>query len=470
MKIIENIAKWLCRTLTRHQIILIIELLKQIASDPKSVFKRDDPKLPNCRKFDVDPETPLAYKAEKSKLYYKHIIKEKSISPISHRCKNKTAKHIRCPSCHATHEYIYINNGSNQKSVQYKCKVCYATFCRTPKRTVTKYICPICKKALYKWKSRPLVTIYKCGNDLCQRYIDNKNKLSQDEKEIQKNKSSQFKLRYCFREYKLNLKNVIKEELQSTAEQINKFRFSLSTIGLILTFHITFKQSTRMTALAMKGVFGINVSHTTVSRIASAAAVICHHFNLINIPKVSGKQAGDETYIKVKGKHHYVWIAVAEYRSIITAYMVSDNRGEIPAVKTMYMASQKQIDNSGENPLVFISDGNPSYQAAAVFLNSQNIPVENIQVIGLKNNDETSAIYRYLKNIIERINRTYDHCARNNFQYITGASSHLALVVTNYDFIRPHSTLKYQTPVIHEKLKDIDLIQNKWAEILKSAA
>jgi len=470
MKVVENIAKWLCRTLTKQQVVLIIDFLKQIVSDPESVFKKADPELPNYRSFKVDPEPPIVYKVEKSEIYFKHIIKEKNIKPISHRCKNRSEKHIRCPHCHATHDYIYINNGKTQKSIQYSCKVCKKTFCKTPKKTMTKYLCPICGKALYKWKSRLLVTIYKCGNDLCPRYLDNKNSLSQKEKETQKIKSSQFKLRYCFREYSLNLKQIIKEELEVPVRELSKFRYSLSTIGLVLAFHITLKQSTRMTAFALKGLFGISISHNTISRIASAASYVCHHFNMENIPKVPGKQVGDETYIKVKGIHHYVWLIASEYRSIITAYMVSDNRGEIPAVKTMYMATQKQIDNSEDNPLVFISDGNPSYQAAATYLNSQDIPVQNIQVIGLENKDETSATFRYLKNIIERINRTYGHCAKNNFQFIKGASSHLALAVTNYNFIRPHSTLNYETPVVHEKLKKIDLIQNKWAEILKSAA
>lgn len=470
MKKIENIAKWICRTLTRKEVSLTIDFLEKAVSNPNSVFRKPDPELPHYRCFEVDPEPPKRYKKEPTKLYYKHIIKEKNIRPINPRRENRPKKHIRCPYCHAKHEYIYINNGKKQKSVQYRCKVCKKTFCETPKRTVTKFICPICGKALYKWKTRPLVTIYKCGNDLCQRYIDNKNKLTPQEKEIQKQKPSQFKLRYSFREYKLNLKNITQKELQVPIKRLDKFRFALSTIGLVLTFHITLKQSSRMTAFAIKNIFGINISHTTVSRIAKAASAVCHHFNLKNIPKVPGKQAGDETYIKVKGKYHYVWLAAAEYRSIITAYMVSDNRGEIPAVKTMYMASKKQLNNSKENPMSFISYGNPSYMAATNFLKTRNVPVENIQVIGLKNEDETSANYRYLKNTIERINRTYGHCAKNNFKYIAGASSHLALAVTNYNFIRPHSKLNYQTPVVLEELKELKYLQSIWAKILKSAA
>jgi len=472
MKIIENIAKWLCRTLTKNQVVNLVEFLNSILSDSTSVFKKPDPKLPNYRNFVVDPEPPIKYHSDnKIRLNYKEIIKQKNIKPVSHRCKNRPEKHIKCPHCNATHEYIYINNGNERKSIQYKCKVCTKTFCETPRRTVTKYICPICKKSLYKWKTRFLVTIYKCGNDSCPRYIQNKKKLSDEEKVLQKEKRSQFKLRYSFREYKLKLNQLFQKELDLLPfKQLSKFRFSLSTIGLVLTFYITLKQSSRMTAFALNRIFGIKISHTTVARIANAASYLCHKFNIENIPKVHGKQAADETYLKVKGKHHYAWIAVAEHRSIITAYMVSDNRGEIPAVKTVYMASQKQINNSIENPLVFISDGNPSYQAAVTYLKTKGINIDHKQVIGLKNDDELSAKYRFLKNTIERVNRTYNHYTKNNFQIIRGASAHLALSVTNYNFIRPHSSINKQTPVVNDKISKIDLIQNMWAEILKSAA
>jgi len=37
------------------------------------------------------------------------------------------------------------------------------------------------------------------------------------------------------------------------------------------------------------------------------AAPYCHRFNLANKGEVDDLQAGDETYIKVRGKHNYVF-------------------------------------------------------------------------------------------------------------------------------------------------------------------
>ncbi len=470
MKMIENIAKWICRKLTKNQVIRIINILQYLLSDPETIFKKPEPEYPNYRKFKVDLESPLTKLPDSNtELDYRTIIKEKKLKPISHRGNNKTDKYIKCPHCGAPHNYIYVNNG-NKESIQYQCKVCSKTFCETPKISVTKYYCPICKKALYKWKTRLLVTMYKCGNNKCARYLENKEKLTPDEKEMQQKKSSQFKLRYIYREYKINLKNIVAKELKAPIERLDKFKYSLSTIGLALSFHITLKLSTRQTAFAMKRMFGINISHMTVARMAKAASFICHHFNLKNIPKVPGEQAGDETYIKVKGKHHYIWFAIAKFRSIITAYKVSDTRGELHAIETIYTANEKHLKNQNNDPLLFVSDGNPSYQAAVTFLKTEGVKVDLKQVIGLKNKDEISALYRYLKNLVERVNRTYKHYAVNCFQDIEGASSHLALAVTNYNFIRPHSSLNYHTPVVLNELKDIPLIQDVWADIIRNTA
>lgn len=291
--------------------------------------------------------------------------------------------------------------------------------------------------------------------------------MSPEEKELREEKPSQFKLRYIYREYKIDLKNLINKEILIPAKQLAAFRYSMNVIGLALTFHITLQLSARQTAFALKRIFGISISHMTVARIAKSASLICHNFNIKHTPQVPGKQAADETYIKIKGKFHYIWFAIAKFRSIITFYKVSDNRGEIPAVETVYNASQKHKSENQEL-LTLVTDGNPSYQAAVTYCKTEGIDIDHKQVIGLENKDEISAAFRYLKNLVERVNRTYKHYASNCFQNIKGASSHLALAVTNYNFIRPHSSLGYKPPVILHELKDIPLLQDVWAKIITS--
>ena len=62
------------------------------------------------------------------------------------------------------------------------------------------------------------------------------------------------------------------------------------------------------------------------------------------------------------------------------------------------------------------------------------------QVIGLTNDDPVSTEYRWLKQIIERLNRTFkfSYKVTNGYGSEDGASTHVVLFVAYYNFLRPH--------------------------------
>jgi transposase-like protein len=463
---IKKITKWLCKVFTKEQIISLIEFLIILVENPETNFKIKKPNHPNYRKFKVDETPPITY-IKQPTLDYKKLLKAKNTKPVKHKPDRVPPKHLRCPHCNAPYEYLYINNGKESKSVQYQCKICKKTFCETQKQRVTKYLCPHCQKALYKWKETQTKTIYKCDNDNCPKYLENLSNLTEKEKILQKEKPSSFKLRYNFRDYKISIRDVTRELIEPI-NNLKHSRYSSNTIGLILTFYITLGLSSRKTAFALINIFGIKISHMTVIRIAKQCSKICHYYNQKNIPKVPGKQAIDETYIKVKGKFHYVWLSIAKFRSIITSYQVSDTRSELPAIKSLIYANEKFQPDEDDDELTIIADGNPSYQAGQTFLKKKNIFIKLKKVIGLENKDEESKTYRYLKNLVERVNRTYKSYAKNCFGDVESASEHLALAITDYNFLRPHSSLDFETPVKMEHLNDAFFIQDKWAQIINS--
>ena len=90
----------------------------------------------------------------------------------------------------------------------------------------------------------------------------------------------------------------------------------------------------------------------------------------------------------------------------------------------------------------------------------------------MENKDAESEEYREFKQIIERLNRTYKYHvqAQNGFACINGAIAKLVLFVTHYNFLRPHKTLNYKTPIELPELAKFDLIQNKWVKIISLAA
>jgi polysaccharide pyruvyl transferase WcaK-like protein len=168
--------------------------------------------------------------------------------------------------------------------------------------------------------------------------------------------------------------------------------------------------------------------------------------------------------------HHYVWLFVSSEKRSIIAYHVSDNRGVQPAIVAMNEAIRTAQPNQD---ITLITDGNPSYPAGLHFLNEgRENKIKHIKVIGLENLDKDSTEYRAYKQIIERLNRTYKQHVKPaaGFNSIDGAVSLTTLFVTYYNFLRPHMSLNYKTPIHIPELDDIKTIQSKWIKILSMAA
>lgn len=474
---------WICKKFNRDEIEEIIaELVKVIENKnpelkPKNDFKE---KHPNYRNFQVDPLIPLTESPKKHNkesnfncllVEYQHKY-GKCLLPVKTRNKfNVVPPHIHCPICSAPHDYIYFNNGV--KKSQLKCKVCNSTFHIEKRYTSkSKYFCPYCNHALFTWKTNKNVTIYKCGNKKCPHRLRQFNKLNKNEKTIRKKKTSQFKLCYQFREYHFKPNDLNISSPVNPKVDISKIHNNINTFALVLTFHISYAVTARKTAQILRNVFDLKISYQTVLNYAEAAAYYCHQFNLNNKGPVDNFIAGDETYIKIRSKHHYAFLFISAGSLKISSYLIADNRGILPAVKSL----MESLRTSNANQAVsFITDGNPSYQAALVYLKSKE-PKENFKavslynVIGLMDLEEQSQKYRKYKQLIERLNRTFKYHMQpvNSFSSFNGAFCKTVLVVTHYNFIREHSSLRYKPPIVLSELQEIPLTQGKWAWIISS--
>jgi len=316
-----------------------------------------------------------------------------------------------------------------------------------------------------------LCTVYKCHNDSCPAYLRNIGALNDDEKKLQKEKSSQFKLRYQYREYHFD--NKLRHSKPDN-ENVALFNIhnSPNVLGLVLTFHISLAIGARKTAYILKEVFGIKISYQTVLNYASAAAWYCHRFNLVYKGDIDNESAGDETYIKIAGKNAYTFFFISAERRSITAYHIADSRDTLPATIAMNEAARTA---KPDQKLIFITDGNPSYPAGLHYLNSirkSANPIEHRKVIGLQNLDEESELNRHFKQLIERLNRTYKYHiqAANGFKTNNGSVCLTTLFVTHYNFLRPHTALNYNVPVPVKELAGPQRLQNKWCRIIYMAA
>lgn len=489
MKRIVSLVSWFCRQLSLEELFTATAVILEVLNGDRPDIKCKDAfrqEHPNYRKYDVDPNPPLTeYPAPKRsqpsadwktlrELY--RLNHGKDLKPVNRRDKSTSVLNsIRCPSCHAPGKYIYYNDG--KKRSQLRCKICSDLFKVDGhhKPIKSKYWCPHCNNALYLWKKSEIATSYKCPNDKCPAYLAAKRKLNSKEQKLQQQKSSQFKLRYQWREYHYDPKYLVPASPESAdMGRIDRIHSSLNTLGLILTLNVSYGHSARMTAHMLKNIFQISVSHQTVLNYANAAAVLCHKFNMHYKGPLDPTVAGDETYIRIMDRWHYTWFTIGTSSRAIQAYHVSDSRGTRDALITLSETIRTLPENK---TLELVGDGNPAYDSATHAINQPALsegsvpPLKRRTVIGLKNEDDESTEYRQFKQIVERLNRTYKYHtrSRSGFKDFNGAVALTVLFVTHYNFLRPHSSLKYKCPVKISNLDEIKTIQGRWGKILDMA-
>jgi transposase-like protein/transcription elongation factor Elf1 len=483
---IKNLVRWLCSKLTIKELVVAITIISEVILGCRDDIKtRNDfkEKHPNYRDFHVDPLQPLTEIPElipkndfKKLLALYRLDKGKELKPVKrHKNSQLPPPYSKCPNCNAPSKYLYVNDGG--KKSQLLCKICNTLFQshRIRIESKTKYWCPHCNRALYLWKNDGSKTIYKCGNKSCPCYIKNLNKLNDKEKMLQKSgMSSQFKLAYQYREYYFTPADLQTAQPLETSHSFSRIHNTFNTVGLVLTYSVSCGLSSRQTCFIMREVHNIKLSHQTVLNYQENAAHLASKFLQKNIGTMTDKQiAADEAYIKINDKWHYTWLVIGAESRAIRAFNVSDNRGVMPALATLTQ-SMKNAPEKLNHPIEIIADGNPSYDAAvhAINANKDGTPLKRRKVIGLTNLDEESETFRPFKQLIERLNRTYNfHTrARCGFKSTNGAVALTTLFVAYYNFLRPHSSLNFKPPIQLDDFKNISTLQGKWLKLLQSAA
>jgi len=418
-------------------------------------FPSDNPVSEKYRTLKVDA-MPII---EKRELYdYKQLLNKyleehgKPLKPVNRRSKFLPPANALCPICGAPYEYIYDNNGGKG---QLGCKVCKSTF-YPGKAYLDKltFKCPHCGKALQKKRDRKQFFVYTCVNKHCPFYIHNLTSMSKDEKADFDKNPFKYKLHYYYRVFDIKIDSLKEEPFNTSAIDLSRIRNPKYVLGLALTYHINYGLSTRQTASILWDVHNFRISHQTVANYAASAARVIKPF-VDNYPyelSNSVSICGDETYIKILGKRYYVFFIMDAVKKIITSYSIFLNRDGVSAIKAIYSTLSK-FKKLPEN-LTLIFDGNPIYVLAQHYFAQHGIHFDVKQVIGLTNKDEISKEYRWLKQIIERLNRTF----KNEF---------MALFAAFFNFLRRHSALNYNIPVNIPELNEMPDMPSKWLKLLR---
>lgn len=485
---ISKLVKWFCRRLTYNELASAIVILHEVLSGSRrDIELKPEPKPSEFRQFRADTLPPLEYPPAKRKFLtcswrdLKRIHERESGRELVPVRRRKGAlgppEHCTCGNCVAPSRFLYLNDG--KKASQVRCKICgsLSPTQRVRRESKASYWCPHCGNTLVKFRETRQVSKFKCQNYRCPRYLENLRALSPEAMAMRDaGKSSQFKLHYQYREYHLAPDDLVpaRPELPSPVE-LGRIRNNYHTVSLILSFTVNLSLSSRQTRDALKGLFGISVSHQTVLNYAGCAAALLWPFADKHSPRPEPgtTAAADETYLGVGGEWHYSWFVIDSVSRAICGWNLSNNRETPAALATLRDAYGPPETNSGKT-FEFVSDGWPAYDEAVMLYNQQGngqMLVKNT-VIGLKNLDPESTRYRPFKQLIERLNRTYKFHTRPRagFKSFDGAVTLTVLFVTYYNFMRPHSARENHPPVKLKCLEGIELYPQMWTELLKQAA
>ena len=417
----------------------------------------------------IEPEhLPVSFDEARVAYEAKH---NKPLKPVfRHKGKDYPAKGTVCPHCGATHEYLSFNNG--QKKSQIKCKVCEKTF-STEKSYSQQVVrkCPFCGKKLTLIKSRSSFDIYKCMSPKCSHYRAELKKLSKEDRKNYKQTPSAFSLHYITRVFNASLDRLesIQLKIEPSKIDLTRIRNSKHVLGLALTYYVNYGLSLRKTALILHEVHDIKISHQTIANYAQAASHLLFPWMDSFKHDLNPYQCGDETYVKVLGKKAYVFFMCDVRKKIITSYRIYMKRDTFSAIDAFYSVLRK-FKEIPEN-LEFVVDGNPIYKAAQQYFQLKRVFFKVTQVIGLTNDDPVSKEHRPAKQIIERLNRTfqYSYAVKNGFNTFAGANDFMCLFTTYFNFLRNHTALGYKPPVQLDCLKKTHNMPSKWNILLDEA-
>ena len=481
---ILKLVKWFCRCLTYNDLASAVLILHEVLSNVRSdIDLKPDAKPPHYRDFRTDMVRPLTepLRPKQSTLNWQHLqdvhkqATGKPVSPVRrHKNSMVPPEGCSCAHCNAPQRYLYLNDG--KKGNQVKCKICnnVSPTHRVRTESKAKYFCPHCGYAMFQWKEDQLRTIFKCPNNNCCHYLQNKSSLTPVEKKMRADgNTSQFKLHYQYREYHFNPDDLrCARPAFSTKTDLSRIHNNIHKVSMILTYFINIGLSSRQTREALLRVHGIKVSHQTVINYANAAASLIHPFIDKNNPKPIGTVSGDETYITVENRMQYTWFNIDAITKAICGYNISGTRGTAPCLALLYNTYGKPEDNPGTQ-YQYVADGLPSYDAATMAYN-KDLKEDKIirhKVVGLANVDKESTEFRRFKQIVERLNRTYKYHTRPRagFKTFDGAVCLTVLFVAFYNFMRSHSSLNGDVPVQLECLKGIEMYPQMWTTLLKQA-
>lgn len=415
----------------------------------------ESPTYRRFNQFKADDKLPLLQaNIHKNQLNYQELLvayqakHSKPLKPVNHRQAFAFPRQT-CLGCGAPSQYLYANGGGDKSSL---------------------LLCPDCQNKLELAKQRANFKAWRCNNRHCPNRKRELAKLNSSQYQEYLKRPSQFKLRYIYREYAFKIRQIAPQSSAQSRVDLSRIQASPQVLGLILSYCVNYGISAAKTAALMYDIHGIKISKQTILNYAQAVAANVRPF-LDNYPyQLSSQLVGDETYLRVKGKWHYLFYFYDVNKKIILADYVTPKRTTESACIAIYQVLKK-YQVIPEN-LRFTVDDNPIYRVARLYYAHQEGINFDLNIVkGLTNETEVAKEYRPAKQTIERLNRSLkaNYRPMGGFKSASGSITYVTLYSLCHNFLRPHQSLGYHPPVEVPELTGLTRMPDKWLRLIKLA-
>jgi putative transposase len=200
---------------------------------------------------------------------------------------------------------------------------------------------------------------------------------------------------------------------------------------------------------------GTHVSYVSVYKWIQKYVALMEQYAKTLKPQLSNVWHADEMKVNVHGKWQWLWNIMDSDTRYILASHVAQGRGAAEAQETFQIAKNNS-DPEGE-PTFLISDGLPSYQAAAAREFRNTVHIAKVGIQGEVNNNRIERLHGTMR---ER-NKVMRAIKKPSSTIIEGQRIY-------YNHIRPHQALNGKTPA---QACGIGLEgENKWLSLIRNAS
>jgi transposase-like protein len=253
--------------------------------------------------------------------------------------------------------------------------------------------------------------------------------------------------RYKWRHYLWEPEDLQVSKPQKPVVDLHRVRFGGQVLAQAVHSVVGLGLSLRQAQQNLWASWQCRVSHEAIRQwILTLAYQVAPLLEKLPLP-LSGTVAVDETYVRVRGRWHYLFTAVDGQHGHVLAMHLSPTRSALAATTILRAVARRY----GNRPWKLVTDGASIYPIAVQYLQATNLAniSQHQVVLGLEKTPDDPPGARRFKNRVERLFGSYKaHYKRHkSFQSYHGAVAHAILYMAFYNHLKPHDSHQGQPPV-----------------------